>query len=216
MDDAGEAFGWASRQPGWLWKCVLMGLLSLVPVLGWIAATGWMLATLDNLRSDRQELPAAGLYLARCWRLSLVLLVYALLVGVVADFFALPGFMIASALHDTPGALIGIFLVIAGCALAALALVAVSTLLLPVIVVRTDSGGLRAALALPAIAGAVRARPQAAIVAALLLVVDYALQSAGSLFCGIGLVLSVGYSLPVMAAVLDRYERAVERPLFRA
>ena len=193
-----------------------MGLLSLVPILGWIAATGWMLATLDNLRSGRQELPPAGLYLARGWRLSLVLLIYALLIGVVADVLALPGFMVASALHDTLGALVGIFLVIAGCALAVLAVVAVSTLLLPAIVVRTDSGGLRAALALPAVAGAVRSRPQPAIVAALLLVVVYALQSAGSLLCCIGLVLSVGYSLPVMAAVLDRYERAVERPLSRA
>jgi hypothetical protein len=192
-----------------------MGLISLVPVLGWIAGTGWMLANLDNLRAGRQELAPVGLHPARGWRLLVVLLGYALLIGVAADLLAVPGFLIASVLHDTLGALVGIFLVIVGCALAVLALVAVSTLLLPPIVIGIDTGGLRSGLSLSAIVGAVRAKPQPAIVAGLLLIVVYALQSAGSLLCGIGLVVTLGYSLPVMAAVLDRYEREVGSPLSR-
>ena len=192
-----------------------MGLISLVPVLGWIAGTGWMLANLDNLRAGRQELAPIGLHPARGWRLLVVLLVYALLIGVAADLLAVPGFLIASVLHDTLGALVGIFLVIVGCALAVLALVAVSTLLLPPIVIGIDTGGLRSGLSLSAIVDAVRANPQPAIVAGLLLIVVYALQSAGSLLCGIGLVVTLGYSLPVMAAVLDRYEREVGSPLSR-
>jgi hypothetical protein len=207
LDSVEEAFGWPLRRPGWFWRCALMGLLSLVPVLGWIAATGWTLANLDNLRAGRRELPPAGLYLGRGWRLFLVLLVYALLIGVVADLFAVPGFMIASALHDTLGALFGIFLVIVGCAIGVLALVAVSTLLLPAIVAATDRGGIPSGLAINKIVRMLHAKWQASVVAGLLLVVVYALQSAGSLICGVGILLTLGYSLPVMAAIFDRYER---------
>jgi len=142
--------------------------------------------------------------------------VYGLLIGLFADFLAVPGYLIAGALHDTLGGLVGVFLVILGSALAVLALVAVSTFLLPAIVAATDRGGLRSGLSVTRVARELRARPQPAIVAGLLLVVAYALQSAGSLLCGIGLVLTLGYSLPVMAAVLNRYEREVGSPLSRA
>jgi Protein of unknown function (DUF4013) len=215
VDGIEEAFGWPLRRPGWLWKCALMGLLSLVPVLGWIAAAGWTLANLDNLRAGRRELAPLGLHLARGWRLVVVLFVYALLIGLVADVLAVPGLLIASALHDTGGALLGVFLVIVGSVFAVLALVAVSTLLLPPIVAATESGGLRSGLAPARIIRAVHAHPQAAILAGLLLLVVYALQSAGGLVCGVGFVLTLGYSLPVMAAVLNRYEREIGAPLSR-
>ena len=66
---------------------------------------------------------------------------------------------------------------------------------------------------MPGIVAAVRTQPQPALVAGLLLVVAYALQSAGSLACGVGMVFTLGYSLPVMAAVLNRYEGEAGRTL---
>jgi len=182
-------------------------------VLGWIAATGWMLATLDNLRAGLWELAPLGLHLGRGWRLFVVLFAYGLVLGVVADVLAVPGFIVASAYHDTPAALAGVFLVIAGGGLAVLGLVAISTLLLPAIVTATDRGGVRQGLAVPGIVAAVRTQPQPALVAGLLLVVAYALQSAGSLACGVGMVFTLGYSPPLMAAVLNRYEGEAGRTL---
>jgi hypothetical protein len=187
-----------------------MGLVSLVPVLGWIAAYGWMLATLDYLRAGRRELPPAGFYMRRGWRLFLVLALYGVAIGLLADLLTVPGFLIASAFHDTAPALLGVFLVVAGCALGVLALVAVTTVLLPAIALATDGGGIRAGLSLFQVTRSVRRHPQAAVVAALLLVVAYAIGGAGSLLCGIGVVLTTGYSLPVMAGVLRDYENEVE------
>jgi hypothetical protein len=216
LDDVGQAFGWPARQPGWFWRCAVMGMLLVVPVLGWVATTGWMLATLDNLRSGQRALAPIGAHLGRGWRLVLVLVVYGLVVDALAAAVAVPGFLIANALHDTLGALGGIFLVIVGCAMEVLGAAAVSTLLLPAIVGATDAGGVRSGLHLPRIIKALRAKPQPAIASALLLLLAYALQSAGALACGIGIFVSVGYSLPVMAAIVNRYERELGAPLSRA
>jgi Protein of unknown function (DUF4013) len=216
LDDVGEAFGWPARQPGWFRRCALMGLLFVVPILGWVATTGWMLATLDNLRSGRRMLAPIGLHLGRGWRLVLVLLVYGLVVDALAAAAAVPGFLIANALHDTLGALGGIFLVIAGCAIEVLGVVAVSTLLLPAIISATDAGGVRSGLHLPRIITTLHAKPQPAIVSALLLLLVYAFQSAGALACGIGIFVTIGYSLPVMAAIFNRYEQVIGAPLSRA
>jgi hypothetical protein len=209
LDDVGEVFGWPARQPGWFWRCAVMGLLLLVPILGWVATTGWMLATLDNLRAGRRLFAPLGLHLGRGWRLVVVLLVYGLLVDLVAAVLVVPGFLVANALHDTLGALGGIFLVVAGCGIEILGVVAVSTLLLPAIVSATDAGGLRSGLSLRRILHTVRAKPQPAILSALLLLLVYALQSAGSLACGVGVLVTIGYSLPVMGAICHRYEQEV-------
>lgn len=209
MESVEETLGWPLRQPGWLWKSLLMGLLSLVPVVGWIAATGWMLATLDNLRAGRRQLPRPGLYLGRGWRLSTVLGVYSVLAVTAAIVPALPGFLIARAFHDTVLALVGVLLVLIGTALGVACLLLLSTLLLPA-VVRAADRGLGAGLRLRGVLREVGANRQPSIAAGLLLLVAYALGSAGVLLCGVGAIVTTGYSLPVMAAVLGGYERELE------
>ena len=186
-----------------------MGLLSLVPILGWVAATGWMLATLDGLRAGRHELPPVGLHLRRGWRLVVVLLLYAVPILVVTVVLVVPGFLLASAYHDTALAVPGIFLVLAGCAFGVLAIIALTTVLLPEIVVATDHGGLRSGLRFAVVVSNVRAHLNASVTAALLLVVIYALGSVGALLCVVGMVLTTGYTFPVLAGVLRGYERDV-------
>src|SRR5438067_7837407 len=56
----GDAFGWVARDPEWIGKTLLMGLIGLIPIVGGLQLTGWMLAMLDNLRAGRQEIPPAG------------------------------------------------------------------------------------------------------------------------------------------------------------
>ena len=73
----GDAFSWASRDPGWVGKLLLMGLIGLIPIVGGLQLAGWMLAALDNLRAGRQEVPPAGFrYAGRGAWLFLALLTF--------------------------------------------------------------------------------------------------------------------------------------------
>ena len=56
----GDSFAWPFRDPEWFNKIVLMGLIGLIPVVGWLQLLGWMLASLDNLRHGWQVLPPAA------------------------------------------------------------------------------------------------------------------------------------------------------------
>src|SRR2546430_16974612 len=65
----GDAFGWVARDPEWIGKTLIMGLIGLIPIVGGLQLTGWMLAMLDNLRAGRQGIPPAGFRYAtrRVW-----------------------------------------------------------------------------------------------------------------------------------------------------
>ena len=79
MDDVGRLLSWPLRDSRALGRLVLTGLLwlglSLTVVgipLAAINLTGWMLAAVDNLRLGRAEVPPAGFYLRRGFRLFCV------------------------------------------------------------------------------------------------------------------------------------------------
>src|SRR2546423_6805388 len=74
----GDAFSWAFRDPDWVSKLILMGLIGIIPIVGSLQLLGWMLATLDNLRAGHQVLPHAGFrYATRGLRLFLAAVIYA-------------------------------------------------------------------------------------------------------------------------------------------
>ena len=84
MTSVGDAFGWAFRDPSWLSKIVVQGLILIIPIIGWIAATGWLLMAFENARSGRNELPPAGFHLGRGISLFGVYLIYALVLNIPA------------------------------------------------------------------------------------------------------------------------------------
>jgi len=65
MNSVGEAFGWAFRDPSWLGKILVQGLILIIPIVGWIATAGWGMMAFENARSGRNELPPAGFHLER-------------------------------------------------------------------------------------------------------------------------------------------------------
>jgi len=65
VNSVGDAFGWAFRDPSWLGKIVVQGLILIIPIVGWIAATGWLMMAFENARAGRNELPPAGFHLGR-------------------------------------------------------------------------------------------------------------------------------------------------------
>src|SRR5438132_4385497 len=80
----GDAFAWAMRDPEWISKLVLMGLIGIIPIVGTLQLLGWMLTTIDNLRAGHQVLPPAGFrYATRGLYLFLASLIYILVFAVV-------------------------------------------------------------------------------------------------------------------------------------
>ncbi|HEV1997024.1 MAG TPA: DUF4013 domain-containing protein, partial [Candidatus Dormibacteraeota bacterium] len=84
MGNVANAFSLPFKSPDWFPRLLVIGLITLIPVIGWMNTTGWMLATLDNYRRGVVELPPAGFqYIGRGAALFLVGLVYALVLGSV-------------------------------------------------------------------------------------------------------------------------------------
>jgi len=65
VNSATDAFGFPFRDPAWVGKIVIQGLILIIPIVGAIALLGWMMITFDNLRAGRLELAPAGFHLSR-------------------------------------------------------------------------------------------------------------------------------------------------------
>src|SRR5438552_8987003 len=98
MGSVGDSFAWPFQDPGWFGKVIVQGLITIIPIVGWIATAGWLVMTIDNYRAGRRELPPAGFHLERGIALFIVYLVYAIV-------FAAPGGIIQGAgnSNSSPG-----------------------------------------------------------------------------------------------------------------
>src|SRR6202162_4618981 len=85
MNSVGDALGFPFRDPGWVSKILVQGLILIIPIVGLIATAGWMLMTFDNLRAGRQELAPAGFHLSRGLGLFGAWLIYALVLSIPGD-----------------------------------------------------------------------------------------------------------------------------------
>jgi hypothetical protein len=91
VDRITDAFTWPARDPEWLTKILIIGLILLIPIAGAINGIGWMLATLDRLRAGDEALAPANLsYIGRGFRLFVVNLVYGLAIVLVAAAIYVP------------------------------------------------------------------------------------------------------------------------------
>src|SRR5437879_12539122 len=76
MTSVGDSFAWPFQDPGWFGKMIVQGLITIIPIVGWIATAGWLIMTIDNYRAGRRELPPAGFHLGRGVALVVVYLIY--------------------------------------------------------------------------------------------------------------------------------------------
>lgn len=102
MNSVGDAFAFAFRGPGWLEKILLQGLILIIPIVGWIAMTGWLMIAFENARAGRNELPPAGFHLARGIGIFGVFLIYGIALNIPAWVLYTAG-GIASGLSDGRG-----------------------------------------------------------------------------------------------------------------
>ena len=210
MERITEAFVWPVRDPQWALKLIIIGLISLIPIIGWMNGLGWMLGSLDRLRSGEERL-ADGYFahIGRGARLFVVELIYALMVIAVGLVFYVPGILVAvSQSHGNanPGVIaLALLLDLAALGLVSLGSL-VYTFLLPAMVLATDAGGIGAGLSIGAIVRRSRANPVNTLIAGLMLIAASFVSSIGVIACGIGVVFTAPYALAMQAWVIRSFE----------
>jgi uncharacterized protein DUF4013 len=216
----GDAFGWASRDPNWISKLLLMGLIGLIPIVGALQLSGWTLASLDNLRAGRPEVPPAGFrYASRGVWLFLAGLIYAIAFAVVfyggffAIFFALTPASSSAAGHQTdssgPAPFAFFPLMFGYMGFVGLLFLGVWALV-PLIIEFTYRTGLAGAFNIGGFIRAIRASPMETLAAGGLALVTYFISGIGSYLCYVGIIFTMPYSLTVLAGVLHWYETRVK------
>jgi hypothetical protein len=48
MNSVGDSFAWAFRDPQWPGKMIVQGLIAIIPIVGWIAMTGWLMLAFET------------------------------------------------------------------------------------------------------------------------------------------------------------------------
>src|SRR2546429_5451372 len=210
MERIGDAFGWPFRDPDWLNKILIMGLIQLIPIVGGINALGWMLAGIDRLRAGDEKLPPANFdYLLKGVQLFVVYLVYYLALVLIAAVLYVPAVLVlAQQGHDSPNA----FLVLLGFALMLLtfAIVTIGSLALtfamPSIVLAVDHGGIAGGFHIEAIFRRARSSPLNTLIAGLMLIAAGFIRQLGAVACFIGVLFTSAYALAMQSWIIRSFE----------
>ncbi|HVH62044.1 MAG TPA: DUF4013 domain-containing protein [Candidatus Dormibacteraeota bacterium] len=210
MDRITDAFVWPVRDPEWLKKVVIVGLILIVPIAGLINGLGWMLAAIDRLRAGEEKLPAANFsHIGRGLNLFVVNLVYALALTAVLVVLYIPVIEIYSAegKGTASSAALGVavllnLLLFAIAALGALAL----NFALPAIVLGTDRRGIRGGLDVREVAKLMRKSPINTLIAGLMLIAVGFVAQLGFFACVVGALFTSAYGLAMQAWIVRSYE----------
>jgi uncharacterized protein DUF4013 len=212
VDRVTDAFSWPARDPEWLAKLLVIGLILLIPIVGAINGLGWMLATVDRLRAGDERLAPANLrYIARGFPLFAVDLVYGLVIALVAGAIYIPGLIVASnQSHSSANpALISLAIALS---LLAFSFATLGSLALnfvtPSIVLATDRRGIVGGLSAGAVLRQARANIANTLIAGLMLIAASFIGSLGLVACGIGVLFTTAYALAMQAWVVRSFEIA--------
>ncbi|HEV3232449.1 MAG TPA: DUF4013 domain-containing protein [Candidatus Dormibacteraeota bacterium] len=214
MQNAGDAFGSAFRDPEWFTKFLVMGLLTLIPIVGSVNLYGWALAIADYRRAGYQGLPPANLdYLGRGLDAFLVLVVYGL-VFVAAFFVLFFALGIGTALSQAGSDPTGYRATFSGGAVggvwALLSLVEVAfAFTLPLILLLTDHGGIGGGLNVARIVATYGRHGGPVLLAGLISLAGSLISGFGILACCIGIVVTAPYAYVVLGEMVYHLERAL-------
>ncbi|MFN2462426.1 MAG: DUF4013 domain-containing protein [Candidatus Dormibacteria bacterium] len=223
MENAGNSFGLPFRSPGWFGTLAVMGLVGLIPIVGQLAVTGWMLTLLDNYRAGRTDLPPAGFqHIGRGVNLFVVQLAYglllvAVLLGPVVFFLASAAAGgAASSASGSPYSAVGanpVFAVLSPLLFAGVSIFSlVIYLFMAPIVVNTERGGIRAGLNPVLLLRTAGGNWGHTALAAVLTFAAYFIGGLGIYACCIGYIVTMPYSYAVVAGVVRFYEATFETP----
>ncbi len=210
MEKIADGFIWPVRDPDWLVKILIIGLIHLIPIVGAINGLGWMLATLDRLRAGEDRMaPANFSYLGRGVRLFVVQLGYGVSVAILTGLFYIPGVLLAlqSGHGQANTVLIGlsVFLSVLSFAVATIGTLSL-TFLTPSLVLATDQGGFAGGFNVSGVLRRARANLSNTLIAGLMLIAAGLISSLGSIVCLIGVVFTAAYALAVQAWIFRSFE----------
>ena len=204
INSVADGFAWPFRDPQWVSKILVQGLINILVIVGWIATVGWMLGSLDNLRQGRQELEPAGFkHFGRGASPFFVYVIYAVVIAIVAGILQVIG--AAASGGDTNNPVFAIFTLLRGLwqFVAGIALL----LAIPTIVLLTDRDGFAAGLNVARVLSMISATPGATLLAGLIAVVLNIIGSLGLIVCCIGIFFTYAYAAAAFAGVLFWLER---------
>ncbi|MCD4753965.1 MAG: DUF4013 domain-containing protein [Anaerolineaceae bacterium] len=200
----GLAFTYQFEDEEWIKKLLLTGLIALIPIVGQIYIFGWMMEIAERFAtSSTEELPDIdfGKYLGKGFSGYITTLVYSL-PGLI---IMIPG-MIVPALagylgEDTAAMLIGITMVCCF-GLGALVSIAASLVSFPAIVevqMKDLKSGFQVKRMFAILKGAIGAYLLSIVILALAVPI---ISSLGAIACGIGVIITLPYSISLYGALL--------------
>jgi len=210
MERIADAFAWPFRDPQWVSKVLLMGLILIIPIVGPINGLGWMLAALDRLRAGEERLPPASFdHLGRGFGLFVVYLVYYLVVALLASVIYVPSVLIlATQGHDNPNPVLvslGIGLLVVTYSFLTLASL-VLTFAMPAVVLALDGGGIGGGLNVKRVVKLAMSSLINTLIAGLMLIAAGFIGSLGTVACGIGVVFTTAYATAMQAWIIRSFE----------
>ena len=206
MNSAGDAFGFPFRDPGWLGKIVVQGLILIIPIIGLIATAGWMLMTFDNIRAGRQELAPAGFHLSRGIGLFGAWFIYALVLSIPADILDVIGSAMNAnqSLSGGPITALG--------SLVGLAAQLLLYFLLPSIIVMTYHRGFSGGMDVQGVWRLATSNVSNSVVAGLLMFAAGIIAALGIVACCVGVFFTGAYAAAVMTGIAAWFERMQATP----
>jgi hypothetical protein len=217
VNSAGDAFAWAARDPAWIGKVIVQGLIFIIPIVGWIAGVGWMLLAFDNARVGRNELPPAGFHLSRGIGLFGAYLIYAIVLSIPGDIVRGIGMgsltqctsdnanVCTNAVVGGPFVALGSLLSFAG----SLALYFFA----PTIIVLVAHNGFGAAFDLGRVWSYATSNVGNSVIAGLLMWVAGLIGGLGILLCCVGAIFTIPYGVTVQAGLAAWFERVQSPPV---
>jgi hypothetical protein len=214
MNSVGESFGWAFRDPSWLGKILVQGLILIIPIVGWIAAVGWLMLAFENARSGRDELPPAGFHLGRGIGLFGVVIIYSIVIDIPAwilDFAGARGFTQVCngdlcSQQFVQGPLAGL-----GSLWSFLAQLVIY-FITPALVVTVYHRGFGGAFNVGAVWQLATSKASNSVISGLVIFVAGLIGALGVIACCIGVFFTIIYSLTIEAATVAWFERQAAAP----
>lgn len=187
---------------------VVQALILLIPIVGWIAMTGWLMLAFENVRAGRLELPVAGFHLRRGIGIFGVFLIYGFLLNLPASvLYAAGGIASAANSHVNAGAPLSalgfLWTFLAGLFL---------DFLVPSLIVSTYHGGFAGGMDVQRVWRLTTINVGNSVVAGLIVWVASVIGPLGFVLCCVGIFLTTVYQNAIQAGVAAWFERAQSAP----
>jgi hypothetical protein len=210
MNSVGDSFAWGFRDPGWPGKMLLQGLIALIPIVGWIAMTGWLMMAFENIRAGKTELAPAGFHLERGIAIFGVFLIYGVVLQIPGWVLGIAGGLASghsNSAFNVPSPLVGL-----GYLWGFLASLFLSYLV-PSLIVHTYHHGFAGGMNVAGVWRLTRNNVSNSVAAGALIWVASIVGGLGLVVCFIGIIFTIPYQNVIQAGVAAWLERANAAPV---